>query len=202
MRKHSRFSLSFLFVATYVVAVCMSKNLLGFTVVMMMEPVVIWTIVFILMRGIPRGIIKASNNNCYRIDGSVSDRRAATERNSISQVRWNLYFVLIVFCLASDWLYLAIDGFEWAGRFNSENSSLNGMVLTIYVSMFWLAIFFVIILRSYHASLQALSLGIASRGKDYVALDLELLANCAQGNFGPATRLIQRWLQRSAWRRW
>ena len=54
----------------------------------------------ILVRGMPERLARASRDNCYRLDGSWSNRRAAHETAARNRVRGDLLAVLFLVALA------------------------------------------------------------------------------------------------------
>lgn len=173
MHRNVTFKLSSLFVVTYIVAICMSKNLPAFTFFVMLEPIVIWTVVTILIYGIPQEIAKASQNNCYRMDGTLSDRRSELERHFMAQVRRNLYFVLINIALVSNWLFLVVDNWSWIENMNSDNATVDPMTALAATVLLWLVACFGLLYYSFFASLRTLNTGISSRAENYLSLDVE-----------------------------
>ena len=150
----------------------MSKNLPAFTFFIMLEPIAIWTVVTILIYGIPQGIVTASENNCYRMDGTKSDRRSELERHSMDQVRTSLYFVLIYIALGSNWLYLVVDNWVWVEYSNADNVGYLLSTLAAAI-LLWLIACFGLLYFSYSASLQTLNSSISSRAENYLAMDVE-----------------------------
>jgi hypothetical protein len=66
-------------------------------------------VVGFLCRGIPSSLTKASRDNCYRMDGSISPRREARERSAKSKIRSDLFAILLMVALSGNWIALAIN---------------------------------------------------------------------------------------------
>ncbi len=78
-------------------------------VVLLFEVALICLLVIFLSLKIPSSLVKASDDNCYRLDGSRSRRRELRERNALVRIRLDLFAVLIIVALSGNLLYFLID---------------------------------------------------------------------------------------------
>lgn len=109
MRKYLQFNLGFFLLVTFLVAICLAKNVSIWVILLITQVLLIQILVAILCRSIPHSLTKASRDNCYRIGGSISPRRESRERKALSKIRSNLNAVLIIVALSGNWLVLMID---------------------------------------------------------------------------------------------
>lgn len=168
MARNFRFSLSSIFIATLVCAIYFSKNLSPLTVVLLLEPVVIVCLVTVLYRGIPKGILFASNNNCYRLDGSKSERREMIEDHAIRCVRTDLYFIFYAVTILGNLLVAAAMGV--VQNLDADTIPMRYLFGGLVV---WTLLSCVVIGFAYRSVLKSLHSGIQSRSKQYLATDIE-----------------------------
>ena len=166
MRIFFRYNVSFLFVATYVVAICFAKNLGGLTALLLIQPALIWLIVGLLYRYLPKSIRKASKENVYRVDGSRSAWRESQEAIAESQVRTHLYWVFIVVMLIGAWLALACDNLVSNHMTSVQLMFVGAVVLTWFIGSCYFVTY------SYFRILKAFYLGIKLRNQVYLDFDI------------------------------
>lgn len=167
MQKNFQFSIGLLLLLSYCTAVCLTRNLDSWTVLFLLQPLLIWIVVSILLHGIPRRIREASQENIYRLDGSMSSRRESREQKKWKQVRFALYAVSIAATLSIDWLIVLLISdmiaATWAGKWKP---------LVIFGCGAWLIFTFLFVRISYLRILSDFYRGIRSRKSEYVNNDL------------------------------
>ena len=162
-----------LFIATYFVAVCMTENLGIFKFLVLLQPALIWLIVSMLYRGMPAAIRVASDENCFRMDGSRSLRRETREKVAMRKIRTDLYSVLTGIMLGGVWLFLIVNALIPTRYPFLEEFKIG--FLTIGFS-FLLASYF--LLRfSYLRTLAIFYAGVRSRKEVYLSVDVARLQN-------------------------
>ncbi len=166
-----QFSLSFLISLMIVSAIFFSRHLAAFSVVLLLQPILIWIVVTVLHFGIPRKILYASKNNCYRMDGSKSNRRVNAERVALREARINLYFVLYAVIAFGDLAYQVYDHFA-----NTKQTEINPVAFgTIALELFaiWMIASCITIAMFYFAVIQLLYRGIEIRANEYMDADIK-----------------------------
>lgn len=104
-----QFSLGFLLTLTLLVAIYFAKGLSMWLLVLFTEAIFILLVVRFLYHGIPTVLIKASRDNCYRIDGSLSSAREIRERTAKAKIRSDLLVILFIVALSGNLLALAVN---------------------------------------------------------------------------------------------
>ncbi len=108
MRSHLQFTIGFIFTMTFAVAIFLAKEVSIWILLLSTEAFLILMVVGFLFRGIPASLYKASRDNCYRIDGSISQRREARERAAKLKIRSDLFAILLIVALSGNLLAFAI----------------------------------------------------------------------------------------------
>jgi hypothetical protein len=109
MRRRLQLSIGLLLTLTFAVAVYFAKDVSIWFLLFLTEAFSIVMVVGFLCRGIPSSLTKASRDNCYRMDGSISPRREARERTAKSKIRSDLFAILLMVALSGNWIALAIN---------------------------------------------------------------------------------------------
>ena len=171
MRIFFQYNISWLFIATYLIALCFSKNLGSVTAFMLLQPVLIWLVVTLLYEFLPKGIRKTSHDNCFRVDGSQSVSRESREKRAVRKVHLDLYWVFIVVSFSGIWLLLAFDSLVPKSITNELFAVLMCVVIT------WVVAVCVFVVRFYLKILREFSEGIKNRSKQYIDIDLARIQN-------------------------
>ena len=108
MRSHLQFNIGFLLTITLAVAFFFAKEVSVWILLLSTEAFLILMVIGFLFRGIPASLCKASRDNCYRIDGSISSRREKRERAARAKIRSDLFAILLIVALSGNLLALAI----------------------------------------------------------------------------------------------
>jgi hypothetical protein len=167
MNQFFQFKISCLILTTYLVALGVVKDLTLLTFVLLIQPVLIWTVVSLLCMGIPKSIRQAAKHNSYRVDGSKSSRRESRERRAEIKVRTTMYVVLIYVALVGDWLFLF-----FYDKPNSLVSEGNLSIIPVLPFLVWSTLGAIVIGYSYLRILKAYHAGIQSRSEEYVDRDM------------------------------
>jgi hypothetical protein len=167
MQKSFQFSISLLFLVSYGAAICLAKDLGFWTVLFLLQPLLIWIVVSVLQQGIPRRIVEASQENVYRLDGSKSSRRESREQRKWKEVRFALYAISIAATFSIDWLIVLLNSDLILAAWRS-----NWKPLVILGCVAWLLLTYWFIQHAYLRILSDFYRGIRSRKNDYVAGDV------------------------------
>lgn len=101
--------LAVVFAVCYVIAVLFAKQT-GFLFVLVIgELLLIFIVAGLLYRIVPLALFKASQDNCFRVDGTLSQRRKWLERKATLKVYVNLLAINVLVAMAGNLLVLWID---------------------------------------------------------------------------------------------
>lgn len=75
---------------------------------LLFQAFVVLGVVEFLVRRMPRKLQELSQQNCFRLDGSLSRRRTAIERRATRKVRWDLLAVVLIIAFTGNWLLVTI----------------------------------------------------------------------------------------------
>ena len=95
--------------ACFVIAILFAKQMDFFFVLMMSELLVIFIVASLLYRIVPLALFQASRDNCFRVDGTLSQRREWLERKATLKVYVNLLGITALVAMAGNLLVLWID---------------------------------------------------------------------------------------------
>lgn len=167
MHMNFQFSLSFLFLLSYAVAVSLSRSLGQWTLLFLLQPILIWMVVSVLQQGFPRTVRKASSENVYRLDGSRSARRAAREQGEWRRVRLALYAVSLNATFSIDWLILLINSEMMEGRLTLNYLPWIAIVVGswLFFTMFFVRVAYLGIVGEFYR-------GVRLRKEDYFVSDV------------------------------
>ncbi len=170
MQKNLQFPLSLFFLLSYCAAIFSTKNLSLWTILFLLQPFLIWMVVTVLHRGIPRTIREASKENAYRLDGSKSSRRASREQMEWNQVRFALYTISISATFSVDWLILLLNSDMIAVPWMTDFLPVvvTGAIGWLLLTMFFMRFAYLRILGDYYR-------GIRLRKDEYVECDVARL---------------------------
>lgn len=101
--------LAVVFAIGYVIAVLFAKETGFWSVLVMSELLVIFTVAGLLYRIVPLALFQASRDNCFRVDGTLSHRREWLERKATFKVYGNLLGITALVAMAGNLLVLWID---------------------------------------------------------------------------------------------
>ncbi len=104
-----QFPLKWLLLALSAVAVLLSQGLSFWFLLVATEIIAIYMSVEVLARGMPAKLLSASSDNCYRLDGSRSERRATRELNAVRKVRTDLWGLFLILALVGTSAVVVVD---------------------------------------------------------------------------------------------
>ncbi len=170
MQKRFQFSIGLLLLLSYCAAICLTRNLDSWTVLFLLQPLLIWIVVSVLLQGIPHRIREASQENIYRLDGSQSSRRVSREQKKWKQVRFAFYVISIAATLSIDWLIVLLKSDLIAASWASSWKPV-----VILCCGLWMIFTFLFVRYTYLRILSDFYRGIRTRKSEYVNSDLERL---------------------------
>ncbi len=181
MRRLFQFNIGFILAVTFAVAIFFAKNVNIWIILLSSQALLILIVVWVLCRGIPMALSKASRDNCYRIDGSISPRREARERTAKSKLRSDLIAILFIVALSGNLLALAISSLviplpfaaETRTEFSFDTDSWRIVIPVLFcAALVWLVGSFVLIWDSYLCTMREYDAGIKSRLAEYLNVDI------------------------------
>lgn len=98
MAKHQQFRylISAAVLAIAAVALLFSVRLSFWLLLLVAQPIAIYACVETLTQRMPASLRTQSQDNCYRLDGTLSSRRASRERKAVRKVRSDLWAAFLV----------------------------------------------------------------------------------------------------------
>ncbi len=106
-----QFSMSWMLLAVAGMALFFSHGLSFWFLLVVTEVIASYVCVEVLVQGIPPQLLSSSRDNCCRLDGSHSERRAARERKAVRRVRTDLWGLFLILALVGSSAAVAID--QW-----------------------------------------------------------------------------------------
>lgn len=165
----SKFSRSSLLVAMYAIAILMARDLGGWWFLLLIQPVLIWLISSMLVLGIPKHVWRASKNNSYRMDGSLSDRRQLSENQATSQMRGSIYVAVINIALGGALLMIvAVSSFQ-------DHSTNDFYLVLIVAAVIWIVGGSLFIRFSFLGIIEEFYQGVKKRNEEYLDTDIHRL---------------------------
>lgn len=107
-RQPVQFTISTALAATTLIALLLAPIAGNLFLILVMQLVTILVAVELLSRNLPQGLMKASEDNCFRLDGGRSRRRSAQERKALRKVRKDLFAVFLIVAITGNVLVLAV----------------------------------------------------------------------------------------------
>lgn len=111
MKVRMQFSLSSLLLLLTLPALLLAPTVGNFYYLMVVQVVIIVGSVELLARNLPARLRDASRDNCYRVNGSWSRRRAAYERRAMFKLRTDLLAVFLIVALSGNALVYLVHSY-------------------------------------------------------------------------------------------
>lgn len=95
-----QFPLSAAFLAIGLIALLFARGLSFWFVLLVTVLVAIYVCVEVLTQGIPKKLRDLSSANCYRMDGTLSQRRSDREHRALGKIRSDLWAIFLIVAFA------------------------------------------------------------------------------------------------------
>lgn len=86
------------------VAILLAEGMSQWFMLLLLQLVAIALLTEIAYRHLPQAVAFASEENCFRMDGSLSERRKARELKAKSKVRTDLFALFLLIAISGNWL--------------------------------------------------------------------------------------------------
>ncbi len=127
----------------------------------------------VLCRSVPSGLLTASEDNCRRSDGSISEGRSHLERQALSKLHWDYLAALLVIFLAGNATAIVVYGlitWDFDAIEEVHRWYASATVLVAWALATWQFLRFCV-----ERSLSEFASGIRRRGQQFTHLDITRL---------------------------